>query len=465
MIAASYLDDLGRVRIAITGVPAVVDYVTVERSLDTITWTVIRAGRQVGVSGGTATVDDYEYEPGVLNHYRVSHVDTAAVAYVAGDGAVHADNAAVVPTIAPALQVPGMLLNLIVLCRNAAQTVATPAGWTLALTHQTVRVFQRRWVSGTPNPAVTPAGGVAGDTVSAFIAGFQNAEAGHVVTAATTNASGQNVATPAVVIPEQSTAVALIAHKLAEVTTSTTLNLFQNAQVFSTAVGADQAGLWQVAPASANVTSVAAQTLTITGGVAAVSRAVLFALRRAPWMLRETTTITPINTKFWIKNLRRPNNNIKVWVTGFGDIGRTARTALLDVVNRTAPVAITDLHSGRSMELRVSTETVAEAVELDQRFAAGEVFLFQSLGPDCPIPTMYAIIGSYHYGRPSQRARRRHFTLPLTEVAKPDDSVFSTAVTWADVIATYSTWAAVLAAEPTWSDVLDMVADSEVIVP
>ncbi|MGA6164312.1 hypothetical protein [Amycolatopsis magusensis] len=464
-ITATYLGDLGRVRIELAGVPAVADHAIVERSTDTITWTTIRAGRQVGLSGGAGVVDDYEYEPGVLNYYRASYVDGAQISYSNGEGPVHADNAPVTPTIAAGLQTPGMLLNLVVACRSTAQTVTTPAGWTKVIDYQTVKVFHKRWTAGTTNPTITPSGGAAGDTVTAYINGFSNAEPGFTALNAQTNASGQNIPTPPLAVPDPNSAVALVAHKLAEVTTTTVINLFLNSAVNSTAVGLDQSAIWQRASAASNISSVVAQTLTITGGAAAISRAVIWSMRQAPWIGQESTSITPVNTKFWIKNLRRPNNNVQVTVTGFGDISRTARTGVFDVINRTLPVAVTDLHSGRSMELRVTAETVGAALDLDTRFAAGEVMLFQSLGPDCPIPTMYTVIGNYSYGRKAQRAKRRHFTLPLVEVAAPDAGVFSTTVTYADLPALFATYGALIAAEPTYSDVLDIVAESEVIVP
>ncbi|MBN6037481.1 hypothetical protein [Amycolatopsis sp. 195334CR] len=466
-ISATYLGDLGRVRIELASAPAVADHVVVERSTDGVTWTPVRGGLTVGLSGGAGVVDDYEYEPGVVNEYRASYVDGAQISYGGTGAAVHADNAAVTPTIAPGLQVEGMLLNLVVACRNTAQTVATPAGWTKAIEFGTVRVFQKRWVAGTTNPTVTPSGGAAGDTVSAYVCGFQNAEPGYTTLNTQLNASAQNVAVPALTVPHPFSAVAMVAHKLAEVTTASMLNLFDvaSAAVNSTAVGLDQATPWQRASAAANLASIAAQTLTITGGVAAVSRSVIWAMRQAPWIRQETTSITPINTGFWVKNLRRPNNNVQVTVTGYSDITRDARTGVFDVVGRTLPVAVTDVHSGRKLALTVTTETPAVAADLDTRFSAGEVFLFQSLGEGCPIPSLYAVIGTVTQSRRSQRAQRRHITLPLTEVAAPDPSVFSTTVTYADLLTLFTTYADIPAAEPTYSDVLDIVAESDVVVP
>lgn len=65
---------LSRVRIAGTGLAA--GPALFERSLDGgLTWTTVRGGEAVTVSGGNATWDDYEFAPGVVNTYRIDDGD------------------------------------------------------------------------------------------------------------------------------------------------------------------------------------------------------------------------------------------------------------------------------------------------------------------------------------------------------------------------------------------------------
>lgn len=69
-IALTYDSTLARVRIDSTpgGTPA---YATIERSINGLSWTVIRGGSGVALVSGDVAGDDYEFVPGVVNTYRV----------------------------------------------------------------------------------------------------------------------------------------------------------------------------------------------------------------------------------------------------------------------------------------------------------------------------------------------------------------------------------------------------------
>jgi hypothetical protein len=140
---------------------------------------------------------------------------------------------------------------------------------------------------------------------------------------------------------------------------------------------------------------------------------------------------------------------------------------VFDVISRTMPIAVTDLRGSRRLSLTVTTVDLGAAEDLDARLAQGDPVLIHAPGGvDCPIPSMYAVVGDVAIDRHSKRTKRRFFDLPLTEVAAPASTIYSTTVVWADIVAAYATWADLLAAEPTWSDVLDYVAPvGEVITP
>lgn len=72
-ISLSFHDDTWRVRLLITDRPD--GTVRVERSTNGVFWRPVRGGDPVEVVDGTAFVDDWEYEEGVLNTYRVVPVD------------------------------------------------------------------------------------------------------------------------------------------------------------------------------------------------------------------------------------------------------------------------------------------------------------------------------------------------------------------------------------------------------
>lgn len=60
---------LSRVRIAGTGLAA--GPALFEKSLNALSWTTVRGGESVTVVSGSASLDDYEFSPGVVNHYRI----------------------------------------------------------------------------------------------------------------------------------------------------------------------------------------------------------------------------------------------------------------------------------------------------------------------------------------------------------------------------------------------------------
>jgi hypothetical protein len=50
-----------------------------ERSKNGLLWTTVRGGSAVPVTGSAAAVDDYEFQPGVINYYRVTGTPGAVV--------------------------------------------------------------------------------------------------------------------------------------------------------------------------------------------------------------------------------------------------------------------------------------------------------------------------------------------------------------------------------------------------
>lgn len=90
-VTLSYDTTLSRVRITVDGLGDAT-HATVERSTDEVTWTTVRGGDEAEVpSGGTLTVDDYEFAPGRANTYRVTpsvfeDFETTALAFSIGQG-------------------------------------------------------------------------------------------------------------------------------------------------------------------------------------------------------------------------------------------------------------------------------------------------------------------------------------------------------------------------------------------
>jgi hypothetical protein len=176
-----------------------------------------------------------------------------------------------------------------------------------------------------------------------------------------------------------------------------------------------------------------------------------------------TTSVVPIQTGCWLKNPLRPFLNRKVTVIGIGDVTRQSRSGLFDIIGRTLPVAVTDLMSGRSTMLTIRATDPAEAVDVDDMVAVGEVlFLQPPLGS--AVPTMYALPGGATAQRVANTSSARYLPVGLTECAIPDLTLAAVQSTWQTVVNTYATWADLIAAKATWSDVLQLVGSAEDVI-
>lgn len=176
-------------------------------------------------------------------------------------------------------------------------------------------------------------------------------------------------------------------------------------------------------------------------------------------------TITQDLDKVWVKVVARPFLNRAVTVFDFGDVERSARTGVFDVVGRSFPVAVSDLRGSRRVTLEVLTETVADATDFDLLLASGEP-VFVHVPSTSQVPAGYWTVGDTAERKfDKTTSARRVFTLGLTEVAPPGPDVVGASGTWQSVISEFTTWQDVLDAEATWDDLLELIGDpSEVVV-
>lgn len=68
-LTLAYDNTVSRVRINVDTLGAATT-VTISRSLDQVTWTVVRGGQDLPVTASAAALDDYEFTPSVINYYR-----------------------------------------------------------------------------------------------------------------------------------------------------------------------------------------------------------------------------------------------------------------------------------------------------------------------------------------------------------------------------------------------------------
>jgi hypothetical protein len=166
-----------------------------------------------------------------------------------------------------------------------------------------------------------------------------------------------------------------------------------------------------------------------------------------------TVALPATNPGVWLKFIVQPALNQQIQLIDWSEIARVGRTTLYDVVGRTDPVAVTDVHSSRRITVTLRTSTNDEADRLDDALSQGRP-LFLHVPDPLALPSMYAVAGDYAASRPSKLTSVRFWQVSLIEVAPPPASAVAPATTWQNILDSYDSWQDVIAAFPTWQDVV-----------
>lgn len=224
----------------------------------------------------------------------VTTITTDTPAFISGSVATSGDNASVTPSM-PAGITPdvGQLLLVWAAIRNSGTgTVDLHPDYENIVEFGNTRLMGRYYRTGDTAPTITFTGGVAGATTSAVMVAFSGlsmaiASGTKRTPAASTqlNGSAQDIAYPAVTLPALRTGVELLALWKQDDHSSTGIPAgYSNGISTSTTTGDDQSLVVQYDLTAA---SHGTGTNTITGGAAAISRAVAVILRPL-----QTATVT-----------------------------------------------------------------------------------------------------------------------------------------------------------------------------
>lgn len=468
-ILATYDDTemLGRVRLTFSGYSTNADYATVERSTDQINWTLVRGGDKAALSGGAGHLDDYEFQANVQNYYRVTAIDSAPQSWVGSGGPVSGNNASVTPASNGSTLIGDLVLLLATIRNSGAGTPVQPAGWTTILDMGNVKLFGRyATTNGSVGQTVTFTGGVANADTTAQMSTFRNTGIEPSGLPATqTNASQQNLPWPSASPGVSSSMLVGLGWKQAGWTSAPTTGAWTSELGQISATAGDDAGhVWWMQPRT-DASQKAAGFWTVTGGSAAVSKSALLFFPPRPYTDQEVTSVTPVVTRYRLKNPSRPGLNTFIEITDMSEITRRSRTGKFDVLGRTMPVAVTDVASSREFTFEIYVEGNSVADDMDNRLAGGEpLFLQGPGGEDDDVPTLYFVAGDVMRTRLAFGSKSITFTIPATEVAKPGATVYGDTFIWNDVVNTYADWNAVLADVTTWSNLVDKITQQDVIV-
>jgi hypothetical protein len=465
-LTLTYDANLARVIINCTGLPTVVDYATVERSIDQIQWTQVRGGSAVVVTAGVmAEISDYEFDSDVVNYYRARGVDSAGPGLVGVNSSVAADGGTNLTPALPAGVGEGDTVYIYASTRNSGVgTVDVPANWTAIAASGNIALLGRIYDGVWTMPTVTFSGDVVGDTNLAFPFAFRNSSLTAHNAISQLNGSAQNIAIPALPISEDHCVFLTIGWKQDD-WTSVAPPAGQTEILDGSSTTGNDAGHALYYSVQTNASNAGTQTLVVTGGASAISRGMAVAISPRTYLVERTANITPALGGVWMKSLRRPFLNREVTVLDFSDIERPARVGVFDIIGRSAPVAVTDVRGSRRWTMTILAADATEAEAIDTMLVSGDL-QFVHVPADCPVPGGYVVVGDTTERKTRPHAVRRHFDLPLTEIAAPGADIVGAISTWQTVLNNYATWADLIADKATWQDVLNLIGDpSEVIVP
>ena len=207
------------------------------------------------------------------------------ITFVGAGTAATGNNASVSPTFHASTTVGDLVLIQASIRSSGTGDVNVPTGWTSLVYSGHHRIMGRFIEAGDVAPTVTFGAGSAGDDTIAQTATLRGVSRETLTAVAASNGqlngSAADIAYPALTVPYDRHAVILCAWKQDDASAYSTPAGFTSITLTSTTTGNDASQAWyhQIQTALANITS---GTITVTGGAAAISRAVLLALKPAP---------------------------------------------------------------------------------------------------------------------------------------------------------------------------------------
>jgi hypothetical protein len=161
--------------------------------------------------------------------------------------------------------------------------------------------------------------------------------------------------------------------------------------------------------------------------------------------------LSAVLDEVWLKFIASPVLNQRVQLIDWSDISRPSRNAMYDVLGRTDPVAVLDVHGSRRVTVELRTATKAAAAELDYALSQG-LPLFLHVPETVALPSLYAAAGDITSQRPSKTTQVQYWSVQLTEVAPPPASIVGAASTWQSILDGYASWSDVLAGFTDWQE-------------
>lgn len=465
-LSATYLDDLGRVRLTAGDLVANVSYILQRSTAASPNWVDVRGGGNVSTTGVTL-VDDYEYTPNVVNFYRLAApvfydsfnrttasaltwgtADTgqAYVNHVAEAGSfAHVDNGVgIIGDNAPSGNIIEQRADT---DPSAVDAVAT-------------------WSAVQPDPAL--------DVQTNYNIGLRSADQNNYYEC---QLLFENAA-------DNRDVRIQLAKRVAGVFTGLTSTLrvgewtanipwYAKFRVFGSSLmckawptGADEPRDWQLFVTDTDLA--AGSGLYIRGrkasGAAYEQWYGPIEVRSIPDSVAATTSITPVQTEVWLKSVTYPLFNQEIECTDWDALSYDSRVGLYNVKGRHEILAITDVGSSGSFGLTFVTRSEAANRAVLALLTYGGVLNLQPPGDieeECPIdfsgiPSGYVVPVTSVRPHSLRGQAIWVWEVAFTEVAASDiENILPTTITWAMLWALLGdggTWDDVWAQWATWQE-------------
>lgn len=236
----------------------------------------------------TTTADDFPLNVRIGGEVAtISSIANGATSYVAAGAASHADNAAVTPALYTGHSARQIIFVLAAIRSSGTGTLVTPTDYTrlpVFPSDSNVQLFAKIHDGSEAAPTVTPSGGSAGDTVSAFTFGWTNMSNTLdsltdivVENVAMLNASAQNINYGGVLTRIVPSVKLILGWKQDDYTSVAVPTGFTEILEASSTTGSDQS-LYAAYREDTTGAVVVEGSLAVTGGASAISRSAVCAI-------------------------------------------------------------------------------------------------------------------------------------------------------------------------------------------
>lgn len=245
--------------------------------------------------------------------------------FVAAGAAATGNNTSVTPGAITGVAAGDAVLIEASIQTASVATVNLPAGWTSIAVSGGVALFGRVWQAGDTMPLISFTGGAAGSDTIARAAAWRGVGADWLTqssTAVQSNATAVSVAYPALDVPGPGHVVVLAVWRADDAGSAPSVPAgFTLIGLTAATAGNDASQIEYYSVQTAEV-DVGGGTITLTGSVTAVSRALLVALKPAAAIAVQTLDLFPPRTQITVTGLT-PGDDVTVYRSVAGQ-----RTAL-----------------------------------------------------------------------------------------------------------------------------------------